>query len=498
MAIYDISGNLITSDVKPQAKTDEMTQPVGKDGNGQLWTAPTAGGSDSGGTGAAENIVGTTPFEVTKDGLYIRPDVNTRVYNISDSVENLMEQFQKVDTYSDAITYGETGKTYIEATSKVDGANPSVIAHIYGYSAEPGDYTLLITSATNTFIRVKKRTNSNNLGTAPGTNLASGYTNAIVNFVVTEEDVATNPCNIGVQITMTGAVLPDTYTIKLVKGKYDAMPEGVSLDFQVAAGQKFSLNPFNGIVAYSDPVANVYQAVVAEGEDNVVLSDGLLLCFGDSLTNKKYSMYPELLTEMGMPAVNFGVSASTLSGNDEATHAQAPYSLYRIVNALEEGDVSAQIEGGLNENYVNLLSLIPSATGIVLWYGTNDYNGNIAFGKDDGGTGQNSIEGALRYALTKLFTLYPKKAIYVVSPFMYSYAYGSQPENPNGTVTDMVDAMRSVCEEFAVPFIDMARESGFNQITRHTLTGDQLHPDTTAGRERLSKFMYGKLRSLGC
>ena len=450
-------------------------------------------GSGSGGATTTENVVGTTPFEVTKDGLYIRPDVNTRVYNISDGVENLMERFQTVYTYGNEITYGETGKTYIEATGKVDGANPAAIAHVYGYSAEPGDYTLLITSTTNTFVRVKKRTNSNNLETAPGTNLASGYTNAIINFVVTEEDVATNPCNIGIQITATGAVLPDTYTIKLVKGKYDAMPEGVSLDFQVAAGEKVSLNPFKGIVANSDPVANVYESGTTGGGStggtgNTETVSGTLLCFGDSLTATKYSMYPEMLTEMGMNAINFGVSGMQLRAVD------SPYCMCSIVDALKAGDMTEQIEGGQNANYANLLSLMPTATGIVIWYGTNDYNGDCVFE----GEGTNTIEGALRYVLTELFTLYPKKAIYVVSPFMYTYAYGHQPENPNGTVAEMIEVMRRVCEEFAVPFIDMSRESGFNQITRMTLTSDQLHPDTTAGRERLAKFMYGKLRSLGC
>lgn len=443
--------------------------------------APTSGG------GATETVVGATPFEVTKDGLYIRPDVDTRVYNISDGVENLMEQFQTVKTYADQIVYGATGKTCIEATGTVDGATPVTIADIYGYAADPGDYTLLITSVTNTFIRVKKRTNSNNLGQAPGTNVAEGYTNSIVNFTVTEADVASYPCNIGVQITATGAVMPDTFTIKLVKGKYDAMPEGVSLDFQVAAGEKFSLNPFKGIVANSAPVTDVYESVATESGSNET-SSGTLLCFGDSLTAARFSMYPEMLTQMGMNAINFGVSGMQLRAVD------SPYCMCSIVDALKAGDLTAQIQGGENANYANLLSLMPTATGIVIWYGTNDYNGDCVFKGDT----TNTIEGALRYVLSELFTLYPKKAIYVVSPFMYTYAYGHQPVNPNGTVAEMIEAMRGVCEEFAVPFIDMSRESGFNQITRMTLTSDQLHPDTTAGRERLARFMYGKLRSFGC
>lgn len=487
-------GSGSSRNLNPVTKTDDMTQAVGVDGNGLLWTAPTAGnsGSDSGsgGTTVTENVVGATPFEVTKDGLYIRPEVTTRVYNVSDGVENLMEQFQTVKTYADQIVYGTTSKTVIEAQSKVEGANPPVIAHVYGYAAEPGDYTLLITSATNTFIRIKKRTGTSNLNMEPGTNVAQGYTNSIVNFTVTEADVASYPCNIGVQITATSAVLPDTFTMKLVKGKYDAIPDGVSLEFQVEAGQKFSLNPFKGITAYADPVANVYEAVESESGStgSTETTSGTLLCFGDSLTAARYSMYPEMLTEMGMNAINFGVSGMQLRAVD------SPYCMCSIVDALKAGDMTAQIEGGENANYANLLSLMPAATGIVIWYGTNDYNGDCVFE----GEGTNTIEGALRYVLTELFTLYPKKAIYVVSPFLYTYAYGHQPENPNGTVAEMIEVMRGVCEEFAVPFIDMSRESGFNQITRLTLTSDQLHPDTTAGRERLAKFMYGKLRSLGC
>ena len=491
ITIPDGSGNVNYS---PVEKTEGMTQPVGVDENGLLWTAPTEGSSGSGTPTVRETVVGTTPLEVTTDGLYIRPDVDTRVYNISDGsdgVENLMEQFQTVKTYADQIVYGETGKTAIEAQSKVDGENPAIIADIYGYSAEPGDYTLLVESTTNTFIRVKKRTNSSSLTQAPGTNLAQGYTNAVVNFTITEDDVATYPCNIGIQITTTSAVLPDTYTIKLVKGKYDAMPEGVSLEFQVAAGQKFSLNPFKGIMANSEPVTNVYESVITEsgstGAGATETSSGTLLCFGDSLTATRYSMYPEMLTEMGMNAINFGVSGMHLRA------VNSPYCMCSIVDALKAGDMSAQIQGGENANYSSLLSLMPTATGLVIWYGTNDYNGDCAFEGDTTDT----IEGALRYVLTELFTLYPKKAIFVVSPFMYTYAYGSQPVNPNGSVADMIEVMRNVCKEFAVPFIDMSRESGFNQITRMTLTSDQLHPDTTAGRERLARFLYGKLRSYG-
>lgn len=453
------------------------------------------GNNDESGT-ETEEVVGTTPFEVLEEGLYVRPTEETRVYNISET-ENLMEQFPYIAD-DENVNFGTKTNTYIEANSLVDDsvATSNVVSNIYGYSAEPGEYTLLITSTgeQDEFVRVIKRTNSNNLQTTPSTNVASGYTNNVINFAITAEDVATHPCNLGIRIGNTRKVFPATYTIKLVKGKYDAMPDGTSLEFTVAAGETLSLNPFHGVTAYSEPVTNVYRKVVSSdsGGGTGETTSGTLLCFGDSLTATSYSMYPEMLTEMGMNAINFGVSASCLRMVDESNELY-PYCMCRIVDCLKAGDLSSQIAGGKNANYSNLLSLIPTATGIVIWYGTNDYNGDCAF---EGNT-TDTIEGALRYVLTELFTLYPKKSIYVVSPFMYTYAYGHQPDNPNGTVTQMVDVMRSVCEEFAVPFIDMTKESGFNQITRMTLTSDQLHPDTTSGRERLAKFMYGKLRSLG-
>ena len=365
--------------VKPVEKTAEMTQPVGVDSDGRLWTAPVNG------TTAEEpnyEQVGVAPYAVTESGLFVSPDAETRIYTEGGG-ENLLANIQNVVDGPWGITsidYTVSGNTVTVNSVEISNTLWAMFT-IYGIYLEPGDYTFQMQGCQSMAVDLHSGTSADDSAWSNSGDIVRNLKGETVyNFTVTE----------GIYLKISpkkfnNSTWPVTLKFFLVAGTYDTIPdETISLSFTVAAGEKFGLDAFNGTTMYSDPdgVA-VYRLVENAATDNEVV-----ICFGDSIMT--YCKVPAALNDLGINAVDMAVTGACLSGGrDVNTH---PYDMCHIVDALETGDLTAQINGGSQPNFESLLSLMPSTTTLLIEFGTNDFQGLVALEGED----KTSITGCLR------------------------------------------------------------------------------------------------------
>lgn len=139
---------------------------------------------------------------------------------------------------------------------------------------------------------------------------------------------------------------------------------------------------------------------------------------------------------------------------------------------------------------------------VTLAYGVNDWKGNSVLGAitDDKNSG-NSIYANMKYVIEKINEINPKCKIIVISPFNCrpygdfetNYALGYSFDN-NGTLADIFEAEKEVCQYYGIEFIDMTYSSIINRCNMQTLLPDSVHPSKSAhkilGRELSKKINY--------
>ena len=181
---------------------------------------------------------------------------------------------------------------------------------------------------------------------------------------------------------------------------------------------------------------------------------------------------------------------------------------------------------------------------IFIWAGTNDYNHGIPIGKffterdticnrngkmvaarhREWCMNDTTFCGRINMCLSWLKHNYPTKQIIVMTPIHRAYANFSDPANnkfnvqPDEDFTNVqghyieeyMDVLRQACQYWAVPCIDLYRDSGlFPMEPEHgiyfaepeakpeTVRYDRLHPNN-AGHIRLGKTIEAHLRALPC
>lgn len=274
----------------------------------------------------------------------------------------------------------------------------------------------------------------------------------------------------------------------LYEGEYESIPTGSTIiTINIPANRKQSLASFVGNTIYTNPETNVY-IIESTTEDGEAASS--VIFFGDSIM--QLCTIPEYLADKyGMNAYNFGVSGATVSYRGvPSSDNQYAYDFVNIVDALEAGDISAQIEKGMNENYETLLALIAKVNTLVVEYGTNDLQGEVTLA----GTEETTVEGAFRYCLEKLATLYPFKKIVVLSTLGYTLVGTA---NNSYSVWDLRDKVAEICDQMHFPFIDMMTLANINDFNKTIFLQDGVHPKTDDGRKRYGDALYYALKNLG-
>lgn len=490
--------------LNPVAKTDEMTQPVGVDEQGRLWTAPTSGGSaDSDGTEeeVSDTLLGTLPMTISEPNCYLLSATDATI-STGDGAEQLLD-FESNTTFSLPIAaychaeYEVKGKNTISVSFEdIDG-----IASVFfdTTNVEAGKtYTLFAKYETeapiggNPYIRV--------LGNTVQCTMSAPDEFWHKTFTTTDATLSSGSTKASIQIPKdTQTSIGDTFTVTmyLYEGELTEMPEGTTFD--ILANTKYNLDGYTGstLSAVNGETVEVYQTN-ASGAENETDNGGVIF-FGDSIFD--YSdVTSRYATKTGKSVLDCAVGGTRMSGSRDSTDGYYPYDMANIADAIANGDFSAQTRGGKNANFTVLASAnIANYKAIVLEFGTNDFTAKVPFNGD----AVTTIEGALKHILTTILTAYPNMRIVVLSTLRYvTVGSGNEsgvPDHDDGTVWGMNEVIKRICEsdDFCVPFVDMYHAMGQNALTRATLTSDGVHLMNPPGCKRYADILTAKLNDLG-
>lgn len=482
-----------TDGVKPVIKTDDMTQPVGIDENGQLWTAPTAEAEEP------DILLGTLPMTINESNCYLLSETDATIS--TGGAEQLLDfdvsepyigettynggAFEKIGKNTLKVSFADTAKNaavYFPLPLDI-GKNYTAVARVVEHSAD-------IAASTQVLVRCDVKGSAY----AQLSMYGSGAF-AFKTFDMREGAKAY------ISLSKNSAyVVGETYVtveVRIYEGEYTEIPTGAT--FNIVSGEKYNTDGYIGstLTAVNGETVEVYKTNTSEAETET--DTGGVIFFGDSILD--FSGVPELYAaKTGKAVLDCAVGGTRMSGSRDSANEFYPYDMANIADAIASGDFSAQTSGGKNANFTVLASAnIANYKAIVLEFGTNDFTAKVPFD----GTDATSIKGALKHILTAILTKYPNMRIVVLSTLQYvtigSGAESGVPTHDNGTVWQMNEVIKGVCEsdEFCVPFVDMYHAFGQNAITRNTLNSDGVHLTLPNGAKRYVDILTAKLNSLG-
>ena len=162
--------------------------------------------------------------------------------------------------------------------------------------------------------------------------------------------------------------------------------------------------------------------------------------------------------------------------------------------------------GQSNQPLINRYQDIPSADLIVIFMGTNDYGHETPLGSVED-TQDGTFYGALNVIIPALVEKHTSSKIVFVTP-LHRYGFGTSkilgtkftydniPNGADATLTDYVDALKTVCAANGVSVIDLHTECTLDPTDAETRTNympDGLHPNA-AGHEVIAGIMESHIR----
>ncbi len=138
---------------------------------------------------------------------------------------------------------------------------------------------------------------------------------------------------------------------------------------------------------------------------------------------------------------------------------------------------------------------------VVLFGGTNDYgHGDAAKGNMSDRT-PDTFYGALHDLYQKVLKKYPGATVIVMTPLHRTEedkVYNEVGVRNWGTLLDYVEVIREVAQYYALPVVDLYKESGIEpqeDFIRERYCPDGLHPND-AGHEIIYKLLKSKLKMM--
>ena len=205
------------------------------------------------------------------------------------------------------------------------------------------------------------------------------------------------------------------------------------------------------------------------------LGDSITEGHGTSSMNLRFT---ELLSsEYGILTVNHGIGGTRIAR--QRTPSQYPDHDKDFISRVPELDSDADV--------------------IMVFGGTNDWgHGDAPLGTMQDRTPY-TFYGALHTLYISLITRFPDRLIVVMTPLHRcnecdpNGPFGKRP----GTMKDYVNIIREVAEYYALPVLDLYRESGLQPdvpVIQQLYVPDGLHPND-AGHEILKNLIYSYLKN---
>lgn len=230
--------------------------------------------------------------------------------------------------------------------------------------------------------------------------------------------------------------------------------------------------------------------------------------FGDSIT--EFGNYPELVGW----ALNLDVVKAGFGGCRMAVHNLADYdpmSMYRIAQCVASGNFAPLVTGAqtlydnrADDNRAQAAAVAnanwPSVDGVTIFFGTNDFGGNVPIGTNADQTGE-TFKGALNITIDSLLGAYPGLDIMFVTPIYRSRGPAGNDKDsddyPNTLgvyLRDYSAAIKEIASKHHIPVFDLGATSGIGKLTAATLIPDGIHPAAGHGYARIANRIGAAMR----
>ena len=407
-------------------------------------------------------------------------------------------------------------------------------------TTENGIYTLTCTS-TGQWYQVKKTFKLNNL-------VAGETYNAIIDFVASdrgENEAAANfqirtandslvsklfysipgkkvysftspDTEVFIDLYPTGGITPAEGMFIQYRdiwiNRADAPEERTDVySFEITTSERVDLRDIGGgVTITATPDANVYAQLIEGDAPDGPLAGLNCVCFGDSITGNYTSPfdYPSVIAKKtGMTVVNGGFGGCRMA--QHPSEGYTAFSMYSLANSVASGDWSVQdaaLGSVVSANAAEHLAALKevdwaSVDFITIFYGTNDFTGGVQIGEEENSLSTAQFKGALRHSIETILTAYPKIRIVLITPIYRFWAEnGSVTDSDSREIsglklTDFVDAVITVADEYKLPVFNLYNSLGINKINRTMFLTDGVHP-SEIGRNRIGESIAARLSAI--
>ena len=253
------------------------------------------------------------------------------------------------------------------------------------------------------------------------------------------------------------------------------------------------------------PSVKVKKANVDFDIASPLLSGKTVVCFGDSIfgmTRDTTSVPAWAAAFTGAKVYNVGFGGCRMAVHP--TSGYAAFSMWALADAVATGTYTtqdAQASSGA-DYFAQQLAVLKgidfgSVDTVVIHYGTNDFTGNVAIDNATDDDDTSTLCGALRYALRKIQTAYPKIRVFISSPIYRKWdSTGAETyTNANGKkLREFCTALAGVADEFNCPCIDGYKALGINTANVSAFLADGTHLNEH-GRQAFGEYIGGCLIS---
>lgn len=278
--------------------------------------------------------------------------------------------------------------------------------------------------------------------------------------------------------------------------------------FSTTANERVNLSDIGGgITITTTPATNVYAQVVEGDAPEGYLAGMTCVCFGDSITGNYPAPfdYPSVIArKTGMEVINGGFGGCRMAQHPSEHY--TAFSMYSLANSIASGNWSVQdaaIDSVESANAADHLAALKAVDWsavdfITIFYGANDFTGGVPIGEDGGSLSTSQYKGALRHSIETILTAHPKIRIVLLTPiYRFWTEDGAVTDSDSYEVvgrklTDYVEAVTEVANEYKLPVFNLYNSLGINKINRTTFFSDGAHP-SDAGIERIGESVAARL-----
>ena len=253
------------------------------------------------------------------------------------------------------------------------------------------------------------------------------------------------------------------------------------------------------------PSVKVKKANVDFDIASPLLSGKTVVCFGDSIfgmTRDTTSVPAWAAAFTGAKVYNVGFGGCRMAVHPTSSY--AAFSMWALADAVATGTYTtqdAQASSGA-DYFAQQLAVLKgidfgSVDTVVIHYGTNDFTGNVAIDNATDDDDTSTLCGALRYALRKIQTAYPKIRVFISLPIYRKWdSTGAETyTNANGKkLREFCTALAGVADEFNCPCIDGYKALGINTANASAFLADGTHLNEH-GRQAFGEYIGGCLIS---